>query len=122
MISAQHTRSRGSASMFVITAVILLGVAASVVIAALSILATQTRVAQAADLAALAGAERVPLDGESGACAQSARIAVANQTKLDTCEVRALDVQISVSAAPPVPGGARLTVSARARAGPPDDP
>lgn len=114
--------SRGSATVLVIAAVVLLGVMAVVVIAGMTVLATQTKVSQAADLAALAGAENVILGGEAGACAQSARVVAANRAHLESCEVRALDVQIAVSAVPPVPGGARLTVRAMARAGPPDDP
>ena len=120
-MSAHRLRGcRGSASLFVVTAALMLTAVALLVMAAMTIMATQTRVSQAADLAALAGAEAVFSTSEP--CAQSARIANANQSQLESCDIRALDVQVAVSAVPPVPGGRHLIVRATARAGPPDDP
>ncbi|MFI0433393.1 MAG: Rv3654c family TadE-like protein [Candidatus Nanopelagicales bacterium] len=89
-----------------------------------SVIATQVRVAQAADLAALSAAAKV-WSGEQAACAEAARIASAHEVAVAQCRTEGLDVQIEVTAppdlplAPAVPGARNLRVSAVARAGPP---
>lgn len=110
---------RGAASI--------LGVAAMAVVAVAGVLAmwvallgaAQVRVSQAADLAALAGAEKAWLDRDA-ACEVASEIATRHQSEVVACQAVGLDVQVQVRA--------RLTgalsgvgqVSATARAGPPD--
>ena len=69
----------------------------------------------AADLAALAGAARLPA-GQESACAQAGAVARAMQARTADCAVEDLDVVVTVEVAPAVSrwGSAR----AAARAGP----
>jgi len=81
------------------------------------------RVASAADIAALAGAQTV-----GDACEAAGRIAVANDTRLEACEFDGVDVVVRLSRpAPPLVrrlfalvGEAPRDVVGSARAGPPE--
>lgn len=81
--------------------------------------ASQVRVSQAADLAALAGADKVLLD-HAAACQAAAEIVARHRAQLVSCQVVGLDVQVQVSA--PLAGvlAPMGHVGATARAGPPD--
>lgn len=80
---------------------------------------SQTRVSQAADLAALAGAQQV-WSGATSACAAAAGIASAHGARMTSCTSVGLDLQVSVEA-PLVGQLASLgSVRATARAGPPE--
>lgn len=109
---------RGAASVLTIAAVVTvvaLGVAA-VWVGLVG--ASQVRVSQAADLAALAGAEKVWFDREA-ACEVAQEIATRHQARVVECETAGLDVQVRLRA--PLTGAlADLGhVNATARAGPP---
>lgn len=117
---------RGSATVLVVAAIALIAVLLAVVMAVLTLIATQVKVAQAADLAALAGAQQAWY-GESSACAEAGRIAAAHGTQLEQCDWQGLDVQVRVVGVPPlittraVRVGGTLQLRATARAGPPND-
>lgn len=120
----------GAATIMVLGVLLLMCVAALVAAFALTLLTEHTRVAQAADLAALAGAERV-WDGAGPACTEARRIAAAQGATLAACRTDGLDVQVTAELTPTLPAwltnpGGRdsespLVVTAQARAGPPDD-
>ncbi|MQY05480.1 Rv3654c family TadE-like protein [Actinomadura macrotermitis] len=72
----------------------------------------------AADLAALAGAQRVA-EGSAVACRRAGEIAAASRGRLSRCAVRGRDVEVSVSVDARVPlGVAEVRIVSRARAGP----
>ena len=75
------------------------------------------RVAQsAADLAALAGAQRLAFGLD--ACAEAGRIAEANRARLSSCEVTGHDVTVEVIAPGPHWLGQASDLTGRSRAGP----
>jgi secretion/DNA translocation related TadE-like protein len=112
-------RDAGSASIWVLAlavAVLAIGGAAIVVVAAIS---ARHRAESAADLAALAGAAAAR-DGSDG-CRAAAVVAVANRATLAGCQV-AVDGSITVIVALPLPQAVRRwstadAVRAVARAG-----
>jgi secretion/DNA translocation related TadE-like protein len=79
-------------------------------------LTTRRRVATAADLAALAGAADLQ-DGGDG-CSLAATIAARNGALVESCEVDGVRLLVTTTASTESFLGRRLTVSARARAGP----
>lgn len=110
---------RGSASVLAIAAVVAVALIGTVAVWVTLVGASQMRVSQAADLAALAGAEKAWLDRRA-ACDVAAEIAARHQAQLVDCQAVGLDVQVRVRA--PLTGAlARMgSVSATARAGPPE--
>jgi secretion/DNA translocation related TadE-like protein len=105
-------RDRGSATIFVLAFGLLL-VAAGMAGAAVGMARVGRHEARtAADLGALAGAQRA-IEGNRVACAEAGRFVTANGAVMTACEVRGLDlvVRVEVSTAA---GPAR----AAARAGP----
>ncbi|TDD16007.1 pilus assembly protein TadE [Nonomuraea diastatica] len=82
-----------------------------------SVRVARHRVSSAADLSALAAAERVVADPE-GACLRAATLAAQNGVKLTRCEIRdeVADVWTSLSISLPIAGTRTLT--GRSRAGP----
>ncbi|MEU4419522.1 Rv3654c family TadE-like protein [Actinoplanes sp. NPDC024001] len=75
------------------------------------------QVRNAADLGALAGAQRA-IEGEGAACAQAARYAAANGARMTRCTVSGLEIVIRVEVAVnPLPGVSGVAEAA-ARAGP----
>lgn len=110
---------RGAASVLAIAAVVAL-VALGVVAVWVGLLgASQVRVSQAADLAALAGAERVWFD-RAEACEVAREIAVRHQAQVTQCQAVGLDVQVQVRAQLNGALAGFGDVSATARAGPPE--
>ena len=107
---------RGSATLFAVAVLgllVLVGASLGVVAA----MVHAHRVAQAAaDLAALAGAEAGSRGGDP--CAAAARVASANDARLDHCDAAGSDVRIQVTVAGPHWLGQRHDLSAQARAGP----
>lgn len=119
-----HEADRGSMTLNVVFFGLLLAFVFAAVMAVESVLATQVRVSQSADLAALSAAAKV-WSGEAVACAEADRIAAAHGTAIAQCRTDGLDVQLEVAAPPDVPllpalpGVGTLRVTAVARAGPP---
>jgi secretion/DNA translocation related TadE-like protein len=74
----------------------------------------QRRAQSAADLAALAGAAEIEVDG----CAEALRVARANAAVLDGCVVAGRDVRVTVSVDGPHLVGRDPRITAEARAGP----
>lgn len=109
----------GSITVVISAVVVFLMVTASVGASVVAVYATSVRTAQAADLAALAGAQRAWLD-EADACPTAATIASEHRARLLTCHTDALDVQVSVAAGLPAPLSVLGEVQAEARAGPPE--
>jgi secretion/DNA translocation related TadE-like protein len=106
---------RGSAAVSGVVAMLLLitvTVAGAQVGAAV---VARHRVTGAADLAALAAAARLT-DGDGIACEQAKRVAEANRSTLDDCEISGWEVVVRLSAITPFG-----PVNARARAGPAED-
>jgi secretion/DNA translocation related TadE-like protein len=114
--TADRGSQRGSATVLALP---LLGVVTVVAVLLAYVggaLTTRRKVAAAADLAALAGASA--LQGGGDGCAAAARVAARNGSDLDTCAVHGLELSVTVTARTEPLLGRRLTVSARARAGP----
>lgn len=109
----------GSASIVVVwtTVIIALFGAGGLLLGSLAI--SQTRASQAADLAALAGAERVWAD-PAAACAMADDIGTAHGATLVSCQTVGLDVQVVVTAPLAGPLSALGQARATARAGPPE--
>ena len=106
---------RGSGALLVLVGVGLLLAAGLVASLLGGVLVVRTRVAAAADLAALAGASTA-LSGADEACAQAARVAAANGTRLDSCRLQGVQLWVEVSAATPPHLRQAAPVPARARA------
>ncbi len=110
---------RGLGAIFVLTVVAILLAVLGGVLALGQILIARHRAASAADLAALAGADRA-LEGPTVACAVAASIAAEHAVQLVECRL-AGDV-VDVTTAVSLPAGLRAIgpATARARAGPAD--
>jgi secretion/DNA translocation related TadE-like protein len=110
-------QERGSATLWVLAAgllLVLVGVAGAAVGSARM---ARHQAVVAADLAALAGAARAG-QGEGPACARAAGLAAANRAALVGCRTAGLDVTVTTQVAvSPLPG-LRLNATAQARAGP----
>lgn len=107
----------GSGTVWVIVAVVVVAAVTTGVLTARAAAATRSRATAAADLAALAGAERISL-GHDAACAAVTAVASANDAAVHRCEVGADHVEVWVVA---TGGGwtARIVRAVgRARAGP----
>ncbi|NJQ17640.1 hypothetical protein HCN52_22555 [Streptomyces bohaiensis] len=92
-------------------------VVATAVLAVVGVADLRQRAALAADLAALAAADRALL-GPDAACGSAAVVAAANGARLTRCHVAAdgvADLTVVVS----LTGAAPVTVAVRSRAGPP---
>lgn len=112
----RRVSERGSATVLVLpllgalaVTAVLLGFVAGAVVA-------QRHAATAADLAALAGAAALQ-DGGDG-CAEATAVTVHNDAEVVACRVSGAELQLTVRAETAALFGRRLTVSARARAGP----
>ena len=110
-----RTRERGSATVWVLAAGLL--VLAAAVPAALTGAATvaRHRAQAAADFAALAAAVTA-LEGTGAACTRADTIATANGARLVACRLVGLDAVVTVVVAPA--GGLPGAAQASARAGP----
>ena len=108
---------RGAASIFVLAVglvLVALGVAGAAVGTA-RVARHQAR--NAADFAALAGAQRT-IEGAVVACAEASRYASANAARMTSCTVSGLEMVVRVEVAVrPLPGMSGVAVAA-ARAGP----
>lgn len=110
-------RERGSASILVLglgLAVVLVGVGISWLGAAII---ARHQAETAADLGALAGAQRSVL-GDRAACARARRIVTANEGSVLACSVDGLDITVRVGVGPPVLAERFPLATATARAGP----
>jgi secretion/DNA translocation related TadE-like protein len=109
-------RERGSATVLVLAfAGVLLLVGAALGVAAAMVRAH--RVAQSgADLAALSAARALSLGGD--ACAEAARVALADGVRVTACRVTGSTVLVSVTAPGPHWLGQAADLSGQARAGP----
>ncbi|MDA0566495.1 flp pilus-assembly TadE/G-like family protein [Streptomonospora sp. S1-112] len=111
----ERARERGSGSVWVLNLCVLVWFTALAVVLVAGVRADHHRAASAADLAALAGAERAAL-GAASACAAARSTAEANGATLTDCDL-ADDLSLRVTVRTP----ARLvrgTVTAHSRAGP----
>ena len=112
----------GSASIWLVALLMLAGCALLAVLGLGAAVAARHRAEAAADLAALAAADRMLAD-PAGACDEAARVAAAQQARLTSCVLRsdaALDA-VEVSVESPVSGrlfAALPPAHGRARAGP----
>jgi secretion/DNA translocation related TadE-like protein len=114
-----HTSERGATTVFVVACFGLLLFVLGGLALGVEALIAQRRVALAADLAALAGAQAWQNGGD--ACSQAQVIASANQAKLEVCTVDADGVVVleaTVATSPALAALGISVVTARARAGP----
>lgn len=104
---------RGAATVWAVACAVLLCVVFAAVLALGQVLAARQRVATAADLAALAAADRA-LEGQGEACALAGRVAAAQRAVVVRCELTGeiADLTAETRAGP-------YRVRARSRAGPP---
>jgi secretion/DNA translocation related TadE-like protein len=123
---AQVAGDRGSAIVLAACLAMVLVLAATVASVIAALLAGQARAQSAADLAALAAADRA-LWGTDEACAMAATIAERNGASLTECTIDLLDVVLRVEVPPPRVAARLLLMvgvtpdplHAQARAGPP---
>lgn len=92
----------GAAAVLVVLWVVVLVVLAAAGLVLTSTLATRSRVAAAADLAALAGATAA-LEGLEEVCARAHQVAARNGTHLRDCQLDGSDVRVVVGAEAPAP-------------------
>ncbi|MDQ3432572.1 MAG: flp pilus-assembly TadE/G-like family protein [Actinomycetota bacterium] len=121
--AVEVSRERGSASLWVLSLVLILWAAGALVMAAGVVLAARHQAGGAADLAALAGADRV-LSGPDTACGAAARVAQRNRARLTQCRVLGTEIEVLVQVDTPDFLGQVPPATGRARAGPapPDGP
>ncbi|MDT0304032.1 Rv3654c family TadE-like protein [Streptomonospora wellingtoniae] len=113
--AARRGADAGSATVWVLALCGVVLFAASAVVLVAGVRVDRHRAATAADLAALAGAERLS-EGERSSCAAARATAEANGAELTRCRLAA-DLSLHVSTR--VPARMRLgSVTAHARAGP----
>jgi secretion/DNA translocation related TadE-like protein len=108
----------GSASIVVVALtglLVLLGVAATFVVATV---AAHRRVQAAADLAALAGATSAQSASADDPCAAAARVAAGNGARLSSCQLVGTDVLVTAEVQGPRFLGHSRVLEGRARAGP----
>jgi secretion/DNA translocation related TadE-like protein len=110
---------RGSATIWVVTAVLVVGFLAGAGVAVGSVAMAKERARTAADLSALAGAAVLVRD-EGDPCARAHAIAVANGGLLSRCAVDGRDLRVWITVRLPgaLTGFGLGNASARARAGP----
>jgi secretion/DNA translocation related TadE-like protein len=108
---------RGSASLLVLSLAGVLALVAMLAVAAGSVAVARHRAASAADLAALAGADR-SLQGPGPVCAAATRAAERVAAELTACRLAGDVVEVVVTVRPPGPLGALGSARAVARAGP----
>ncbi|MEU2491750.1 Rv3654c family TadE-like protein [Streptomyces sp. NPDC007883] len=125
-------RDRGSATVWAAMAACAMSAVFAVVLAMGQVVVARHRAGAAADLAALAAADRA-LEGAGPACAQAARVARAQRAVVVRCAVAGeiADVSAAVAlgpyrpevrsrAGPPAPPGLRDVSSPRGTSSPPD--
>jgi secretion/DNA translocation related TadE-like protein len=112
-------RSRGSITVVMASLITLIVMVCVAGAAAVSVFATQVRASQAADLAALAGAQNIWVD-QSTACPSALVVAHEHGATVTACDAQDLDVQVAVSLTLPAPLSLLGEVRALARAGPPE--
>jgi secretion/DNA translocation related TadE-like protein len=108
---------RGSATVLVLSLASVLVLLSAVTAALGAVAVTRHRAASAADLAALAAADRA-LDGVGQACAAAARVTLAVAAELESCRLRGEVAEVVVAVRPPGRLGELGRARARARAGP----
>ncbi len=104
--------------IWVLAMVAVVVLVAAPILALAEVRVARSRAATAADLAALAAAALLP---DPLACQQAGRVATAHDTRLVTCRVAGLTVEVEVVAIVPGRWGP-AEVIARSRAGPPGGP
>lgn len=119
MIARIAGRDDGSGSVVVLALGAVLVLAMVGVASAAQVVIARHSAEASADLSALAAASTVVLGGPGAACARAARVAAAQETRLDECAV-ADDLTVRVVVVRSLPGAlAGLgPVQGRARAGP----
>ncbi len=111
----RHTRSdRGSGTIHVLTACLLLSTALATAILWAAISTARHQLAAAADLTALSAANSLA----STPCTTAAQTATANKVTLTTCTPTPTDVTIQVSLPIPLPFLPTPTLTTTSRAGP----
>lgn len=108
---------RGSATIWATGVIVVIAVALMFVVEDIAAVHTRHRAEAAADLAALAVAERA-VDGPSAACARAQILAGRFGVTLASCRLRGWDAYVEVTAGLPIGLGRFGVAHARSRAGP----
>jgi secretion/DNA translocation related TadE-like protein len=107
---------RGSATVLALVAAVLLAAATVVGVVLGALASLERRVESAADLAALAGAAAVR--GAGDGCAAATEVAARNRAALGACTVHGDVLEVRAVRVVHLPVVGRVTLAARARAGP----
>lgn len=107
---------RGAVTSMVVVLTAVLVVLTVAAVAGGRVLVTQRRAAAAADLAALAGAVAVQRGGDP--CDAARRLVARSDARLQRCVVSGDDVRVTVVTDAGVVAGRRVSVAAKAHAGP----
>ena len=114
-----HRRAdRGSGTVLVLCVASLVATAAAVLVALGSVAVARHRAASAADLAALAAADRA-LQGTAAACVSAGAVTAAVSARLLSCRLDGADAVVVVEVRPAGPLRAWGAARGVARAGPP---
>jgi secretion/DNA translocation related TadE-like protein len=108
---------RGGATVWVLSAGVLIVLLAGVEAAAGAAITARHRAYNAADLAALAGAARA-VEGERAACSRAGQVAAANGAVVVACRLDGWDLMVTVQVRPGGLAGLAGVAQAQARAGP----
>ncbi|WP_166345222.1 Rv3654c family TadE-like protein [Phytoactinopolyspora limicola] len=115
MSGGRGQRGAGSVLVLLVVGVVIVVLAAVAVMA--SGIAARRQAALAADLAALAGAQRVP--DEAAACATAEAVARANDAVVQDCVIDGAEIEVLVRVVVSGPGAGWIPAQERrARAGP----
>jgi secretion/DNA translocation related TadE-like protein len=116
LVAPRTGSEHGSATVWLTVLLALLGVGTAVVLVVADATALRHRAAAAADLAALAGAERI-LAGADAACNRAATVARAHGAVLESCRAGGTEVEVVVALRGDGIPLVHLPARARARAG-----
>jgi secretion/DNA translocation related TadE-like protein len=109
-------QQRGSITVVVVAMAGVLLLVGSGLAMAVGLVRAHRSAQAAADLAALAGAYQLRVDGDG--CGRASRIASANDARLVSCHIDGRDVMVTVAVTGPQWFGLGAELSAQARAGP----
>jgi secretion/DNA translocation related TadE-like protein len=107
---------RGSATIWALSWLVLVGSLAQVVLLLAAVVARQHHADAAADMAALSAAQRLQQGGD--ACAAADLVAAAHDAAVTRCSVVGQDVRLEIQARMDLPLGLTIDLRGVARAGP----
>lgn len=118
-IAASRGGERGAGTVLVLGIILATALALLGLMAVGDAVATKERTQDVADVAALAGAQRLRHAGKAAACDQAGDIVHRHELSLASCSVRGTHVMVTVRTTTHM---ITMTVESSARAGPSDEP